>query len=230
VSPVGAAPLETSGGSSVLWYGGDYSGGQRTNNTMLSVQSGNSVLDDFVVDSPAGWHVTGLFSNNFKSDPPTPGSHIQAAWSIRPGIGPGVFEQIIDQGIGDATVVPTGRADEYRITVSGLSIDLDPGIYVLNVSPIVPPPAPGDFYVGKSGGANAVGRAGPGPALYERHDLTNGQPIHTQIAESFDRASIGVIGVRVVPEPSTWTVFALVLVALVVRRRRSGSDDLAAIG
>src|SRR5262245_52164041 len=134
---------------SVLWYGGDLTDGVN-NNTRLTANFGSSVLDDFVVPDTASWHITGLFSNNVAASPIDTAPFTQALWSIRTGVGPGEPGDILFTGVSPVTITPTGRTFgqdgvEYTVTVSGLSIELAPGVYFVNVSPIA---ASQNYYVG----------------------------------------------------------------------------------
>jgi hypothetical protein len=203
-------------GPGVLWYGGDYAGGPQTNNTMLTDQYGSSVLGDFVVDDSSGWHVTGLFSNDIKGYPPAPPATLPAVWSIRTGAGPGDSGQVLAGGVADALVTPTGRANEYQIAVSGLSLDLKPGVYFLQVSPISPTAGLMDFYVGASGGQDALGTRGPG-SLSVWHFASDGPSEDVIAGYSSLRPSMGVVGETIVPEPSTWAVLGLALGAAAAR-------------
>src|SRR5262245_60351981 len=143
---------------SVLWYGGDLAGGI-INNTRLTANVGSSVLDDFVVPDGAVWHITGLFSNNVAVSPIDTAPFTQALWSIRTGVGPGEPGDILFTGLSPVTVTPTGRTFgtdgvEYTVTVSGLSMELAPGVYFMNVSPVASSQI---YYVGESDGTHAVG-------------------------------------------------------------------------
>ena len=135
-----------------------------------------------------------------------------AVWSIRTGSASGDFGPVLASGSAEATVTPTGRTSEYRIAVSGLSLDLKPGVYFMQVSPIS---TIQDFYVGASGGKNAVGTAGPIPVLtnYQFTDIQANISTFQSVP-----ASMGVIGFAAVPEPSTLAVFALAIIAIGVRR------------
>src|ERR1039457_1871617 len=155
-------------GESLLWYGGDavpYSDGGvgLSNNTMMTASLGTSVLDDFIISDAAGWHVTGLFSNNVASYPIGSFPFTQAVWSIRTGVSTGDPGDILFAGVSPVTVSPTGRTFfnmvEYTVTVSGLSFDLVPGVYFMNVSPLQPQDQIYDL--AGSDGTNAVGGAGP---------------------------------------------------------------------
>lgn len=210
----------------LLWYGGDGGDAGWYNNTRLPpVVFGSSALDDFVVTDPAGWLVTGVFSNDLAGYPIGGAPISQALWSIRTGAGDGNFGTVLFGGLGPVTPTPTGRTFggdvEYTVAVSGLSVYLAPGVYYLSVSPVA---ADQRYYVGVSNGANAVGAAGPGPLLWEDHFVLDGTPVDRISAQGGSSTfSMGVVG-TVVPEPGTGVLtggaLAAVLVVGSVRRRR----------
>jgi hypothetical protein len=204
-------------GESLLWYGGDVPPSSGfINNTRVSADFGSSVLDDFVVSD--GWHVTGLFSNNVADYPINTAPFTQAVWSIRTGVGPGDPGNILFGGLSSVTVTPTGRTFggdvEYTVAVSGLSLDLAPGVYFMNVSPVAMPQI---YYVGISDGTNAVGIAGPGGIFREDRFIVNGTLQDDVVGPSMGRASMGVIG-TVVPEPATATLLGIALLGLFLLR------------
>src|SRR5262249_35186968 len=91
----------------VLWYVGDAAASGFTKNTREGVGNclcatentcGSSVLDDFIV-ADGGWHVTGLFSNNLASYSISTAPFSEALWTVRTGAGPGMFGQVLFQGI-----------------------------------------------------------------------------------------------------------------------------------
>ena len=214
-------------GDSLLWYGGD-TGPSSTfsdNNTQVTPGIGSSVLDDFVV--PSDWHVTGLFSNNEASYPIDTAPFTEAVWSIRTGVGPGDPGNILFSGVSPVTVTPTGRPSEYTVAVSGLSLDLAPGVYFMNVSPVAPIQI---YYVSDSDGTNAVGVPGPSNAFREDSYNVDGTLQVTVGELASDRMSMGVIGIGAVavPEPATFVCCAeaaVMLVGLSIwrRRRRCGN-------
>ena len=224
-------------GASLLWYGGD-AGPPGLNNTMVNATFGDSILDDFIVSDAAGWHVTSLFSNNVADYPIDSVPFTQAVWSIRTGVSSGVPGDILFAGISPVTVMPTGRTFagdvEYTVTVSGLSLDLIPGVYFMNVSPVAQSQI---YYLGDSDGTNAIPGGGPSGFLQEEVFILNGVLQHTIREFSAARASMGVIGVGVVavPEPSTSVLIGLGVLALVGFTRRhwtksEGRVRLAALG
>jgi hypothetical protein len=194
LSPVGgSAQVEP-----VLWYGGDSVPFGFTNNTMVTAEFGTIVLDDFVVPNAAGWHITGLFSNNVAGYPIETAPFTQAVWSIRTAVGAGEPGNILFAGLSPIIITPTGRTfgedeAEYTVTVYGLSIDLGPGVYFMNVSPIA---LSQNYYVGGSDGTHAVGLAGPNGVFIEDRAIVDGN-LRDLVQESSpppSTASMGVIG------------------------------------
>ena len=181
---------------SLLWYGGDAAQvGSFFNNTRVSADFGFSVLDDFVVSNVAGWHITGLFSNNVATYPIETYPFTQAVWSIRTGVGPGEPGDILFAGVSPVIVTPTGRTFggnvEYSVVVSGLSIDLGPGVYFMSVSPIQVVQV---YHVPQSDGTNAVGSPGPSGLFQEDRVLVGSNLQYTVSGPASEIASMGVIG------------------------------------
>jgi len=197
-----------------LWYGGDAGSFSFVNNTRITPDFGNSVLDDFIVSDANGWHVTTLFSNNI-ADPPATPQLTQAAWSIRTGVSPGNPGEILFSGTDPIAVTPSGRTFggivEYTVTVPGLSLNLAPGVYFMNVSPVT---MSGGYYVGKSDGLNGVGSAGPSGVFQEERLFIDGVLTDTVFGTGPPQsASMGVIGTVAVPEPSTFAATGIIVVA-----------------
>src|SRR5437773_3150973 len=122
------SPRQPSG--DVLWYNGDFNGVNG-----LANEPGSSIYDNFIVPSP-GWHVTSVFSDNLENTPAT-----RATWEIRSGVSEGNGGTLVASGMTTMPVVtPTGRSGfgftEFMVEVTGLSVDLAPGTYWLNVTPI----------------------------------------------------------------------------------------------
>jgi len=153
-----------------LWYNGDWSGtetGQAPNYVALDCYEGGygRTYDDFIVSSPNGWKVTGLFTNVFV-DYAASDCFILAdgMWEIRQGVYYGTPGTLIASGFMDGASASLtgnwyGSFSEYQVLVTGLDISLPAGTYWLNVTPV------GEFgavYYGNGGisatvGANCVG-------------------------------------------------------------------------
>jgi hypothetical protein len=201
----------------VLWYGGDLSGIGFINNTHTTPEYGSSVLDDFVVSSPSGWHVTGLFSNNIAD--PTNLPVADAVWSVRTDVTGGNAGVIVAAGVSPATIALTGRTvsgsggiawTEYSVSVD-VSLDLDPGTYYMNVSPIASLQV---YYVPASNGANATGQFGPGNVVQEDR-FPPGEGLNRVVEFQNSRASLGVLGSpRNLDEPQTTSLMLMIVLAL----------------
>jgi len=216
-APIQSITNPAAPGNTVLYYGGDYGdiGGQ-SNNTMLSSQYGSTNLTDFVVGSP-GWHVTGLFSNDVKEYGAPPDA-LNAIWSIRSETTGGSPGPVLYGGTAEASVTATGRPNEYTIAVSRLSLDLKPGTYYMQVSPIADQQT---YYVGH-GWSNGIGVSGPSGSRYEDRSVVDGIPQDNYGGATSIPASMGVVGEVVVPEPAAWIVFgALLALSPALGSRRS---------
>lgn len=140
----------------VLWYNGDFDGVNGLANEENFSGSGGyaHTYDDVNVPAGDGWDVNAVFSNNLLAD-----TVVGANWEIRQGVSSGNGGTIVAQGTtATPSVTATGRSGfgftEYNVTVSGLSVHLDPGTYFLLVSPIG---TGGISYVSTTSGANCVG-------------------------------------------------------------------------
>jgi len=119
-----------------LWYNGDFNGVNALANEQNTLVEQSSIYDNFIVPSP-GWHVTSVFSDNLLVNTTVTG----ATWEIRSGVSEGNGGTVVASGSTTTPVViPTGRGTfnftEFMIEVKGLSVDLAPGTYWLNVTPI----------------------------------------------------------------------------------------------
>src|SRR5437867_4060047 len=141
----------------LLWYNGDFNGVNglaNEDNTSLGEGEFASVYDNFNVPSP-GWNVTAVFSDNLENTNVT-----GALWEIRQGISEGNGGTLIASGMTMTPVVtPTGRSGfgftEFMIEVTGLNVNLPPGTYWLNVTPIGD--LTGRSFDSTTSGANCVG-------------------------------------------------------------------------
>jgi hypothetical protein len=137
-----------------LWYNGDFNGVNGIANEQNTVVTQASVYDDFIVTG-TGWIVTAVFSDNLASTTIT-----GANWEIRSGVSAGNGGTLVASGTTAAPLVtPTGRSGfgftEYMVEVTGLNVNLAPGTYWLNVTPIGN--GAGASFDSQTSGANAVG-------------------------------------------------------------------------
>lgn len=209
----------------ILWYNGDGSGQNSLRNQVNSSGEGARTFEDFTVDAPLGWDVTDVWSNNllavsFFGGTPSVSS---ASWSIRSDMSEGNPGTLVAGGISAATKVTTNRSpsflyEEFTITVSGLSIHLDPDTYWLEVSPVV-----GEAYNSVTIGENAVGSP-PGNNGNSFWDRPSSGDIYVARTENF---SMGVGGLASVPEPSTFVLWSLFSAMALVggRWRRRGAAE-----
>src|ERR1043166_5775986 len=119
----------------ILWYNGDFNNVNGLANEQNTLVAQSSIYDNFIVPSP-GWHVTAVFSDNLENTTVT-----GANWEIRSGVSEGNGGTLIASGTtATPLVTPTGRGGfgftEFMSEVTGLSVDLAPGTYWLNVTPI----------------------------------------------------------------------------------------------
>lgn len=212
-----------------LWYSGDYDGGD----ILLSVKafpdetSPEKVYDNFTVGA-SGWNVTSLFENVcFAGGAPSDLSIFN--WEIRSGVSAGNGGTLVASGTSlNPTVTATGRTalggalTEYKVTATGLDLDLSAGTYWLGGNFGGPPLPAASVYIGLTHGANGVGspigNAGTAFVNGGNHGW-NWQPTDIFGAGGF---SMGVDGkVQAVPEPTTLAALAG-FCGILARRRRAG--------
>jgi hypothetical protein len=139
-----------------LWYNGDFDGVSGQINQINTGFPTAAVYDDFLVPS-GGWTINTVWSNNFVDTTVS-----QAHWEIRSGVSQGDGGTLVASGTDSATQTATGRyfdyfgMNEYTIQVSGLNVNLGPGTYWLNVSPM----GSGSMWWrnATTSGANAIGQ------------------------------------------------------------------------
>jgi hypothetical protein len=219
----------------VLWYNGDPGGGGLAVNEQTTNIGALQTFDNFDVSNAAGWTVSSVWSNNWMSITGVS----QASWAIRTGVSVGDGGTVVASGIGPATQTALGISGAgfagFKIEVTGLKVNLQPGTYWLSVSPLVgadPVLTPG----GLSGlflssnfatlGDNAVNL----PSAPSQNGLFNSPFIGFNFASFGNDYSLGVggtVGINT-PEPSTFTLFvigALGLAADAVRRSLRKAKD-----
>jgi hypothetical protein len=208
----------------VLWYSGNANGLSALSNEINTAVPDSRVFDDFTVTAAAGWTINRIWSNNVMGFTGV----TQATWSIRSGMSTGNGGTVVASGTSAATQVVTGRTGfgmtEYTIAVDGLDIDLDPGRYWLQVTPIGR--GGSRSFVSTTSGAGSVGTG----ALADSYVLSpffaaNYQPGGPALGVAPTNFSMGVAGTvtAAVPEPGSLALAGLALLgAGVAGRRRRG--------
>ncbi len=140
---------------SSLWYNGDFNGVGYHANGVNTSDPPDAVHDDFIIPAGNVWNITAVFSDDLLSTAVT-----GAIWEIRQGCSQGNGCTLIASGsTATPTVTPTGRSGfgytEYMAEVTGLNLDLVPGVYWLNVTPIGN--GTGHSFNTTTSGANCVG-------------------------------------------------------------------------
>ena len=156
-TPTATATCPPGGGagpSGPLWYNGDFNGVNGLANEMNTLVGQSSIYDNFIVPAP-GWHITSIFSDNLANTNVT-----GATWEIRSGVTEGNGGTVVASGTTTTPVVtPTGRSGfgftEFMVEVTGLSVDLAPGTYWLNVTPVGD--GSGRSFDSDTSGTNCVG-------------------------------------------------------------------------
>lgn len=141
-----------------LWYNGDFDGvNGLANEQDTSLGSGQyaHTYDDFNVPAGPGWNVGSVFSNNLENTNVT-----GAYFEIHQGLSEGNGGTLVAAGMTmTPCVTPTGRSGfgltEYQIQVPGLSLNLSPGTYFLNVTPVGD--LTGRSFVSTTSGTNCIG-------------------------------------------------------------------------
>ncbi|BDC47932.1 hypothetical protein F183_A02480 [Bryobacterales bacterium F-183] len=125
-------------GDVIGFYSGDYEPLHRDRNwfinydanVVVSRPTSMSVYQAFVVPA-GGWTVTRLFTNTLLHYPAP-----EAYWEIRSGVSEGDGGTLLHSGSYPApTVTPISSTNVKQVTVSGLSIFLQPGTYWMTVTP-----------------------------------------------------------------------------------------------
>ena len=210
-----------------VWYNGDLNhvnGLANERDSSLGFGQYAHVFDDFNVTG-AGWHVIGLYSNNYDSMTGIVG----VEWSIRQGITAGNGGTLIASGTagpGNFQVIFHNAGDfgftEYTVHVLNLNIDLPPGTFFLNVTPVGS--GNGRSFTSDTSGAGCIGTpcGNNGNAFFDSNFFgANYQPTGDQGQPGdFSMGVQNFIG----PEPPPWAMMAMGAVVLIgvqrLRRRR----------
>src|SRR5438552_9047231 len=200
-----------------LWYNGDFNGVNGLANERNTLVSQAAVYDDFNVTGP-GWHIIAVFSDNLLNTTVT-----GADWEIRSGISEGNSGTLVASGTTSTPVATlTGRSGfgflEYQVLVTGLNVNLAPGTYWLNVTPIGD--GAGRSFNSTTSGANCIGT----PCGNDQNAFFNSTYFGyyftstANVSQPYDYSN-GVIG-TVVPEPATVALLTCGVGALLIAARR----------
>jgi PEP-CTERM motif len=202
----------------IYWYNGDFNGVNGLANERNTIVSQAAVYEDFNVTSNIT--VTGLFSDNLLNTTVT-----GADWEIRSGISEGNGGTLIASGTTNAPVVTlTGRSGfgflEYMVQVNGLGVNLAPGHYWMNVTPIGN--GGNRSFNSTTSGANCIGTpCGNNQMAFFNSTFFGATFTSTSnLGQPYDFSD----GVIAVPEPATVALLTCGLGALgivAIRRRRA---------
>ena len=204
-----------------LWYNGDndHLNGLLASDSTDSAGFSATVYDDFNVTSAGGWNVDGAYGTFlYTSDTVTP----LANWTILSGVSGGNAGTVVASGTSTITVTPIGVDHQYTIddvSITGLNVNLAPGTYWLGLQPET---TVGYAYLTSTSGANAVGTpAGNDGNAFYTNDYYGVYFGSTQPVSGHD-FSLAITGIKVVPEPSSYALVRIGLLAIgwKLRKRR----------
>lgn len=215
--------------ASTLFYAGDFDPNNPNANGLANendaIVGGNpygaATYQNFIVPNGQNWTVTGLFSNDLMSIVPS-----QAYWEIRTGVSEGNGGTLIAFGTATDIVTPTGRGGfgftEFQNLVTGLNINLGPGMYWMTVVPEAPNQA-GRSFNSNTFGLNSIGSDVQNEQFFNSSffgaNFTNAN--NEGVFPLFSDGVIGNLGQQGVPEPASLMLFgsSILGVAGVIRRR-----------
>lgn len=202
---IGVSLLATSASAQTIWYNGDLIGQSALRNQVSSSRIGARIFDDFVVPTGQLWHITSIWSNDWVSGGIFGRTTVrQADWSIRVGMSAGNGGIVMASGLSSVSQtfksIPNFLYEEDTIRVSGLSIDLFPGTYWLQVTPVV-----GESYNSITTGANAIGT----PKGNDKNSFFDWPSNGTNFAPQNSDFSMGIAGAVIpLPEPGPLALLA----------------------
>ena len=211
-----------------LWYNGDLNhvnGVPNERDDSLGFGQYAHIFDDFHVPNGQTWHLISVYSNNYDSYPT---STTAVEWSIRQGITNGNGGTLIAGGTagpGNFAFFFKDTGDfgfsEYTAQVLNLNINLAPGTYFLNVTPVGS--GHGRSFTSDTSGVGCVGTpcGNNGNAFFDSNFFGANYQSTAEQGQPGD-FSMGVVG-TVVPEPATVALLTCGVAALLIalRRRRA---------
>ena len=211
-----------------LWYNGDLNdvnGLANERDDGLGFGQYAHVFDDFNVTDSPGWHLTSLYSNNYMNYIQSGGPTTAVEWSIHQGITEGNPGTTIASGTSTDFAITIHHDSlsftEYTVRVLGLNINLAPGTYFLNVTPVGS--GVGRSWTSDTSGAGCIGTpcGNNGNAFFDSNFFGANYQSTAEQGQPGD-FSMGVVG-TVVPEPATVALLTCGMGALLIALRRRGA-------
>lgn len=221
---VAAAVMSGSASAATLWYNGDFDG---VNGGNISGMAGfdSRIYDDFQVNG-SGWNVDGAFMQIVSSI--APANLTTWSWEIRQGMSTGNGGSVVASGTSSLLVTATGGSafgrPEYKVSVSGLNVNLSAGHYWLG-GKIGGTDTSNDIYLETTGGANFVGFQGNNDNSF--WDSTSFGFAYNNASDGLGSAPadfvMGVTGTEVVPEPASMCALGFGIAGIIAKRRKKSA-------
>jgi PEP-CTERM motif len=218
----------------ILFYGGDFEVNNPNANALANENDaivsgtpyGAATYQNFVIPAGHVWNIQSLFTNNLSDLTPN-----GAYWELRTGLSEGSGGTLIASGFGSTgagtfTWTPTCcnglNYDSYQAHVTGMSVDLGPGMYWESVVPQAPDQSGRSFNMNTFTRPNGIGTQVDNQQYFDSAffgaSFTNAN--NEGVFQTF---SSGIDGYEV-PEPSSLIMVGSGLVSLggFLRRRLIG--------